>query len=241
MCWLSIGTLAAYIFSVYNVLTHKHDLYFEASAVVITLVLLGKYLESKAKAQTSKAVEKLYTLAPKTANIIRDGKEINVHIEDIVIGDAVIVKPGETVPVDGMVMSGESSVDESMLTGEPLPVEKKQGDHAFGGTINNFGSITIKAEKVGKDTVLSEIIKMVEQAQGSRAPMQQLADKIANVFVPCIVLIAAITFVVTWLVTKSLNLAVNNSISVLVIACPCALGLATPAAIMAGDGKGAAY
>lgn len=238
---VSIGTLAAYIFSVYNVLTHKHDLYFEASAVVITLVLLGKYLESKAKAQTSKAVEKLYTLAPKTANIIRDGKEINVHIEDIVLGDTVIVKPGETVPVDGTVLSGESSVDESMLTGEPLPVEKKQGDHAFGGTINNFGSITIKAEKVGKDTVLSEIIKMVEQAQGSRAPMQQLADKIANVFVPCIVLIAAVTFAVTWLVTKSLNLAVNNSVSVLVIACPCALGLATPAAIMVGTGKGAEH
>lgn len=236
---VSLGTLAAYLFSVYNVLTGNHELYFEASAIIITLVLLGKLLEARAKAQTSKAIEKLYTLSPKTANVVRDGSEVVLHVEDIVVGDEIIIRPGETVAVDGTIVKGESSIDESMLTGEPLPVEKGVGDKVIGGTINNFGAIYIKAERIGADTVLSEIIRMVEQAQGSKAPMQKLADRIANVFVPSIIGIAIITFIVTLLVTKNLNQAVNNSVSVLVIACPCALGLATPAAIMVGTGKGA--
>jgi len=242
---ISLGTSAAYFFSIYNAFFVPHgegmmkELYFEAAAVIITLILLGKYLEAVAKGKTSEAIKKLMGLQAKTARVIRNGVEEDVSIEDVVVGDIVVVRPGEKVPCDGKVLEGNSSVDESMLTGESLPVEKKVGDIVIGATINKFGTFKFEASKVGKDTALSQIIKMVEDAQGSKAPIQKIADRVSGIFVPAVVGIAVLTFLIWYLVVGDFTSAMISAVSVLVIACPCALGLATPTAIMVGTGKGA--
>jgi Cu+-exporting ATPase len=242
---ISMGTTASFFYSLYNVFFQNvgegmmKDLYFEASAVIITLVLLGKYLEAVAKGKTSEAVKKLMGLQAKTARVIRDGEETDIPVEEVKTGDIVVVRPGEKVPVDGKIIEGNSSIDESMLTGESIPVEKKTGDLVYGATINRFGTFKFEAAKVGKDTVLSQIIKMVEDAQGSKAPIQRVADKVAGVFVPVVTGIAILTFVAWLAFDGDPAMAVTSAVSVLVIACPCALGLATPTAIMVGTGKGA--
>lgn len=242
---IAMGTSAAYFFSLYNVFFeaadasgHK-DLYFEAAAVVITLILLGKYLEAVAKGKTSEAIKKLMNLQAKTARVIRDGKETDIPIEEVRIGDRIIVRPGERIPVDGTIVEGTSSIDESMLTGESIPVEKKPGDMCIGATVNKYGTFTFEASRVGKDTVLAQIVKMVEDAQGSKAPIQKIADKVSGVFVPTVIGIAVVTFLAWFFSTGDLNQSIVNAVSVLVIACPCSLGLATPTAIMVGTGLGA--
>lgn len=241
---VAMGTSAAFFYSLYNVFTVPaemihHHLYFEASAVVITLISFGKYLEAVAKGRTSEAIKKLMGLAPKTARVIRNGNEREIPIEEVEVGDIVVVRPGEKVPVDGTIIDGYSSVDESMLTGESIPVEKKFGDEVVGATINKTGTFKFEATKVGRDTVLSQIVKMVEEAQGSKAPIQKLADQISGVFVPAVILIAAITFVVWYFIFDNFTAGLINAVSVLVIACPCSLGLATPTSVMVGTGKGA--
>ncbi len=242
-----LGTSAAYLFSLYNAFFTNQTqvdgmmkgLYFEASATIITLILLGKYLEAIAKGKTSEAIKKLVGLQPKTAIVVRDGAEIEISVEDVKVGDIILVKPGERIPVDGRITFGNSSVDESMLTGESMPVEKKTGDLVTGATINKFGAFRFEATKVGRDTVLSQIIKMVEDAQGTKAPIQKVADRVAGIFVPVVIGIAFVTFLIWLLVFGNLTTAIVSAVSVLVIACPCALGLATPTAIMVGTGKGA--
>ncbi|QQY79829.1 Cu+-exporting ATPase [Keratinibaculum paraultunense] len=236
---VSMGTSAAYFYSVYNLFNGIHEYYFEASAVVITLVLLGKTFEAIAKGKTSEAIEKLMKLQPETARVIKDGVEVDIPIEKVEVGDVIIVRPGEKIPVDGIILEGDSSIDESMITGESIPVDKTEGDQVIGGTINKFGSFKFRATKVGKDTALSQIIKLVEEAQGSKAPIQRLADKISGIFVPIVMGIALITFLIFYLVKGSFDTGLMNAVAVLVIACPCALGLATPTAIMVGTGKGA--
>ncbi|HHW47313.1 MAG TPA: copper-translocating P-type ATPase [Clostridiaceae bacterium] len=246
---VAMGTSAAYFFSVYNAFfaPASHDmmmgmmkeLYFESAAVIITLVLLGKYLEAVAKGKTSEAIKKLLGLQAKTARVIRDGAEEDIPIEEVKVGDIIVVRPGEKVPVDGRIIEGSSSIDESMLTGESLPVEKKVGDTVVGATINKFGTFKFEATKVGKDTVLSQIVRMVEDAQSSKAPIQKIADKVSGVFVPVVVAVAVITVFIWFLVVGNLSEGIVSAVSVLVIACPCALGLATPTAIMVGTGKGA--
>ncbi|WP_338026074.1 copper-translocating P-type ATPase [Abyssisolibacter fermentans] len=236
---VSTGTSAAYFYSIYNLFRNVHEYYFEASAIIITLILLGKYMEAVAKGKTSEAIKKLMDLKAKTAKIIRDDVEIEIPIDEVSQGDILVVRPGEKIPVDGIIIQGTSSIDESMLTGESIPVDKKTGDQVIGATINKYGSFKYKATKVGKDTALAQIIKLVEDAQVSKAPVQRLADKIAGVFVPTVVAISIITFVATFLYTGDFSIALINSVAVLVIACPCALGLATPTAIMVGTGKGA--
>jgi Cu+-exporting ATPase len=238
---VSMGTTAAYLYSVYNgfIAGDAMNLYFEASAVVITLIMLGKYLEAVAKGKTSEAIKKLMGLRAKTARVIRDGQEADIPVEDVVIGDIVVVRPGEKVPVDGQVIDGRSAIDESMLTGESIPVEKNPGDTVIGATINKTGSFKFRATKVGRDTVLSQIIRMVEEAQGSKAPIQKLADRISGVFVPVVMVIAIFTLMLWWLIGKDINAGIINAVAVLVIACPCALGLATPTSVMVGTGKGA--
>lgn len=239
---VAMGTSAAYFFSLYKLLFEHapaKELYFEASAILITLVLLGKYLEALAKGRTSEAIRKLMGLQARTARVIRNGKEEDLPIEELEAGDVVVVRPGEKVPTDGQIVEGNSSLDESMLTGESLPVEKKAGDVVIGATINKFGSFKFVVTKVGKDTVLSQIIKMVEDAQGSKAPIQKIADQVAGVFVPGVLLIALITFLAWYFHGAGINKALISAVAVLVIACPCALGLATPTAIMVGTGKGA--
>ena len=242
---ISMGTSAAYFFSLYNVFFEPtpiggmKDLYFEAAAVIITLILLGKYLEAVAKGKTSEAIKKLMGLQAKTARVIRGGLEEDIPIEEVETGDVVVVRPGEKIPVDGKIIDGNSSIDESMLTGESLPVEKKAGDLCIGATINKFGTFKFEATKIGKDTVLSQIVKMVEDAQGSKAPIQKIADKVAGVFVPTVIGIAVLTFIIWFFATGDLTKAIVSAVAVLVIACPCALGLATPTAIMVGTGKGA--
>lgn len=242
---IAMGTSAAYFYSLYNVFFQPatmggmKDLYFEASATIITLILLGKYLEAAAKGKTSEAIKKLMGLQAKTARVIRNGKEEDIPIEDVAVGDIVVVRPGEKIPVDGVITEGNSSVDESMLTGESLPVDKKQGDFVIGATINKFGAFKFKATKVGRDTALSQIVKMVEDAQGSKAPIQKIADKVSGIFVPAVLLIAIITFLAWLIFSGDITRAIINAVTVLVIACPCALGLATPTAIMVGTGKGA--
>ena len=235
---VALGTSAAYFFSVYNLFAGVHEYYFEASAVIITLILLGKLFEAKAKGKTSDAIKKLMGLQPKTARVIRQGEEIDLPIEDLVIGDIILVRPGERVPVDGIIEEGHSSLDESMITGESIPVDKKEGDFVVGATINKYGAFKFKATKIGKDTVLSQIVKMVEDAQGSKAPVQRLADQISGIFVPTVLVIALVTFIV-FLNIRDFNTGLINAVAILVIACPCALGLATPTAIMVGTGKGA--
>lgn len=236
---ISMGTSAAYFYSLYNVLIGVHEYYFEASAVIITLILLGNTFEAVAKGKTSEAIKKLMGLQPKTAKVVRDGIEMDIPIEQLVIGDVIVVKPGEKVPVDGIIVEGNSSLDESMITGESIPVDKTIDDEVIGATINKFGSFKFKATKIGKDTVLSQIIKLVEEAQGSKAPIQRLADKISGIFVPVVVGIALITFLGFYFIGGDFNIGLINAVAVLVIACPCALGLATPTAIMVGTGKAA--
>ena len=236
---IALGTSAAYFYSIYHVLIGSDQLYFESSAVVITLILLGKLFEKRAKTRTTDAISKLMGLQAKKANVIKNGKTIETDIEDVMVGDKILVKPGEKIAVDGIIVEGSSSVDESMITGESMPVKKQVGDECIGSTINKNGSFVFEAKKIGEDTVLSQIVKLVEDAQSNKAPIQRLADKISSVFVPIVIVIAVITFAITYFVTKQFDRALLNSVSVLVIACPCSLGLATPTAIMVGSGKGA--
>lgn len=238
---IAIGTSAAYLFSVYaTFFAPEEHQYFEVSAILITLVLLGKYLEAVAKGKTSEAIAKLMKMGAKTATVIRGGKEIKIPIEEVKVGDKVIVKPGEKVPVDGVIIEGHSSLDESMVTGESIPVEKKKGDEVIGSTLNKQGSFTFKATKVGTNTVLARIVKLIEEAQTKKAPIQRFADSISAYFVPIVILIALITFMVWFsFFHAETSFALIAAVAVLVIACPCALGLATPTAIMVGTGKGA--
>ncbi len=235
-----LGTSAAYFYSAYSVLTGGSHVYFEASSVLITIILLGRLLEEKAKARTSDAISSLVGLSPKEAIVVRGGKEARVMVDDILAGDIVIVKPGEKVPVDGIITKGTSSVDESMVTGESMPVEKKKGSPITGGTINRTGMFEFRATKVGENTTLARIIRLVQDAQGSKAPIQRFADTVAAYFVPIVMAIAAVTFIAWFAVFGSeFSFALTAGVAVLVIACPCALGLATPTAIMVGSGKGA--
>ncbi|MDT8324463.1 MAG: copper-translocating P-type ATPase, partial [Bacteroidota bacterium] len=245
---VAVGTGAAYGYSLVAVLfphwlgleRGHFDVYFDTSATIITLILLGRWLEARAKGRATEAIRKLIGLQPRTARVLRDGEEMEIPTRDVLHGDRVIVRPGERIPVDGNVLAGASSVDESMISGEPLPVEKSAGDHAVGGTVNQEGSLTLEATAVGADTVLGHIVRMVDEAQGSKAPVQKLVDRIASVFVPVVIVLAVITFVV-WMLLPGTDFAgaMLHFIAVLIIACPCALGLATPAAIMVGVGVGA--
>lgn len=247
---VAIGTSAAYFYSatatffpaVFAAAGETPHVYYDTAAVIITLILLGRLLEARAKGRTSEAIKKLMGLQPKTARVIRNGNEEDIPIARVQKGDSVIVKPGEKIPVDGIIEAGYSSVDESMITGESIPVEKSTGENVIGGTINKSGSFTYKATKVGKDSVLSQIIKLVQDAQASKAPVQKLVDKVASVFVPIVILIAIASFAGWYFAGAEdarLTVALLNFVAVLIIACPCALGLATPTAIMVGTGKGA--
>ncbi len=247
---ISLGTSAAYFYSLYLTIEwalnggsihHGPAMYYETSAVLITLVILGKLFESLAKGRTSEAIKTLMGLQAKTALVIRDGQEITIPVEEVLAGDVVVVKPGEKIPVDGEVLEGTSAVDESMLTGESIPVDKKAGDNVIGATINKNGRLKVKATKVGKETALAQIIKVVEEAQGSKAPIQRVADVISGIFVPIVVGIAVLAFVVWffWVTPGEFANALEKAIAILVIACPCALGLATPTSIMAGSGRAA--
>ena len=253
---IAIGTATAYIYSLFELISYfvqtgsligldgmKIDnLYFEVAAFLITFVSLGKWLEAKAKGRTSQALEKLIDLAPKTARVIRDGQTLDIPSEQVVIDDIIVIRPGESLPVDGIITSGSSSVDESALTGESIPVEKTVGAKVYTATINKTGSFEFKATKVGDDTILSQIVKLIEDAQGSKAPIQGFADKIASIFVPVVLIIAVITFL-TWffIFSAGLQFSLLAFVAVIVIACPCALGLATPTAIMVATGKGAEF
>ncbi|MBI4144662.1 copper-translocating P-type ATPase [Candidatus Woesearchaeota archaeon] len=235
---IALGTTAAYAYSVYALLVGGAQ-YFEISAVLITLVILGKWLEASATGKTGAAIEKLMNLAPKTATVVRDGKEMSIPVDDVREKDVLIVRPGERVPVDGTVVIGRSAVDESMLTGESMPVDKVKGSAVIGGTMNKDGSFRMVATKVGADTTLAHIVKLIEDAQGRKAPIQRFADTISAYFVPIVIVLAVATFI-TWIsLTGELSFALIAAVSVLVIACPCALGLATPTAIMVGTGRGA--
>ncbi len=243
---VAIGTSAAILFSLYN--TYQimqgnfgavEGLYYETAGVIIALILLGKSLEAVSKGKTSEAIKKLMGLAPKTATVISNGKEIELPIEDVEIDDILLVRPGEKIPVDGVVLEGNTSIDEAMLTGESMPVDKKVGDKVFAASINKNGMIKFQATKVGSDTALAQIIKLVEDAQGSKAPIAQMADIVSGYFVPVVCAIALVAFLAWFLTGQSLAFSLTIFISVLVIACPCALGLATPTAIMVGTGKGA--
>ena len=239
---VALGTGAAFFYSAIVTFIGGLEAYFDVAAVVTTLVILGKYLEAKAKGSASEAIKKLLKLQAKTAHVIHeDGREMEMPIEDVKIGNIILVKPGEKVPVDGVIIEGDSAVDESMVTGESMPVDKKIGDEVIGSTINKTGAFKFKATKVGKETFLSQIIKLVEEAQASKAPIQKLADQITGYFVPIVLLISILSFAI-WLIwgpAPSLSFALINAVAVLVIACPCALGLATPTAIMVGTGKAA--
>ncbi len=238
---VAMGTSVAYFYSLLITLgIGVGHTYFETAAVIITLIVFGKFLEARAKGRTSEAIKKLMGLRPKTARVVRGGAEQDVPIDDVQVGDVVLVRPGEQIPVDGIVIQGRSAVDESMLTGESLPVEKGPGDTLIGATLNKLGVLKFEATKVGAETALAQIIRMVEQAQGSKAPIQRLADRVASVFVPMVIGIAALTFVAWFFIAgETLDLALLLTVAVLVIACPCAMGLATPTAIMVGMGKGA--
>jgi Cu+-exporting ATPase len=242
-----MGTSAAYLYSAVAALVPglfaagRADVYFDTSALIITLILLGRLLEARAKGRTNEAIKKLAGLQAKTARVLRGGEELDVPLENVLVGDLVVVRPGEKVPVDGRVVSGGSAVDESMITGESIPVTKREGDEVIGATINTSGSFRFEATKVGEDTTLHQIMRMVEEAQGSKAPIQRLADRISAVFVPAVIGVAVVTFAV-WLMfgpEPALTFALLNTVAVLIIACPCAMGLATPTSIMVGTGKGA--
>ncbi|WHY32670.1 heavy metal translocating P-type ATPase [Cytobacillus firmus] len=246
---VALGTSAAFFYSLYQSLLsigsngHMVELYYETSAILITLIILGKLFEARAKGRSSEAIKKLMGLQAKTATVLREGEEIEIPLEEVIAGDIIYVKPGEKIPVDGEIIEGQSALDESMLTGESVPVDKTAGDTVIGSTLNKNGFLKIKATKVGKDTALSQIIKVVEEAQGSKAPIQRMADKISGIFVPIVVSIAVVTFLVWYLWVSPGNFAeaLEKLIAVLVIACPCALGLATPTSIMAGSGRAAEY
>jgi len=250
---VTIGSSAAFIYSIVSLILGTQELYFESAAFILTALVLGKYLEAIAKGRTSDSIAKLLGLQPKTARVIRDGIEIDIPINEVIVDDLIIVRPGEKIPVDGIIIDGNSAIDESMITGESLLVDKKAGDEVIGATLNKNGLIKFRAEKVGKDTMLSQIIQAVEDAQGSKAPVQRLADRVAAIFVP-IVLVIALVALTIWLVIggvfsvtpilSSITVswythAILNTVAVLVIACPCALGLATPTGVMVGSGKGA--
>jgi len=237
---IAVGTSAAYVFSLAALFGLVQEQYFEVSASLITLVILGKYLEAVAKGRTSEAIRKLMDMSPKMAHVIRNGKELEIPSSEVVVGDLVLVKPGERLPVDGIVMEGNSSVDESLVTGESIPVEKAKGSKVIAGSINKHGALTFKAMKVGSETTLARIVKLVEDAQGSRAPIQRFADTISAYFVPAVIVLALATFGYWYFAASApFSLALIFAVSVLVIACPCALGLATPTAIMVGTGIGA--
>ncbi len=244
---IAIGTWAAYLYSIavllgitFNVPALGDHVYFETGAVILTLVTLGKLLEARAKGRTSEAIRKLMGLAPKTATLLREGQEVVVPVDEVLVGDLVLVRPGERIPVDGVVVEGRSAVDESMLTGESLPVNKQVGSEVIGATINKNGRLVVEARHVGAETALAQIIRLVEQAQGSKAPIQRIADRVSGVFVPIVLVLATLT-ILGWLFVGQVGLtsALVNAVAVLVIACPCALGLATPTAIMVGTGRGA--
>ncbi|MDP2708929.1 MAG: heavy metal translocating P-type ATPase [bacterium] len=238
---IAIGTSAAYFFSVYNIFfSPENGQYFETTAILITLVVMGKMLESIAKGKTGDAIRALMNLSPKMATVLRNGKEEKIPVDGVALNDIIIVKPGESVPVDGVITKGSSAVDESMITGESLPIEKNLGDLVVGATINKHGSFEFKATKIGADTTLAKIIKLIDEAQGKKAPIQRFADAVSSYFVPAVIVIAVITFLVwKFLVGAPFSFALIYAVAVLVIACPCALGLATPTAIMVGTGKGA--
>ena len=240
---IAAGTLAAYFYSAAVTFiplgTQNIQTYFDTSAMIITLVLLGRLLETRARGQTSSAIRKLLDLRPKTAHIVRNGRDVETPVEHIQVGDHIRVRPGENIPVDGLIQNGQSAVDESMLTGESLPVDKQLGDKVTGGTRNTTGSFVFKATQIGADTVLSQIIDLVRQAQGSRAPIQHLADRVARIFVPIIFAIALLTCALWWISGSGIETALINAVVVLIIACPCAMGLATPTAIAVGTGRGA--
>ncbi len=236
---IAVGSLSAFGFSTWSLLTGGHAVYFETAAAIITLILLGKYFEARAVGQTSGAIARLVELGAKHATRLVNGEEVTVPVERVMPGDVLVVRPGERVAVDGTVMSGSSAVDESMLTGEPVPVDKVQGDMVYGGTLNQQGRLEVVANRVGTATALAQIVELVKQAQGSKAPVQRLADRVAGVFVPVVLVIALATFAGWYLSTGSAEQALITSIAVLIIACPCAMGLATPTAIMAGSGRGA--
>ncbi len=248
---IAIGTTVAYLYSIYVSLFENYEIssgmkniYFEASSVIITLVLLGKYLETVAKGRTSRAIQALIRLRPQTARVVREGIESDVPVEEVLAGDILVVKPGEKIPVDGFLLEGYSAVDESMLTGESIPVDKKEGDYVTGASLNKLGTFKYRATKVGNETVLSHIIKLVEEAQNSKAPIQKLADRVCGFFVPLVLLTAVGTFLYWYFIIYGhlfflIDKPLIYAVSVLVVSCPCALGLATPAAIMVGMGKGA--
>jgi Cu+-exporting ATPase len=242
-----MGTSAAYLYSAVATLAPglfaagRAEVYFDTSTLIITLILLGRLLEARAKGRTNDAIKKLAGLQAKTARVVRDEQEVEVPVEDVEIGDVVVVRPGEKIPVDGRIVSGGSAVDESMITGESIPVTKREGDEVIGATMNTSGSFRFEATKVGEDTALSQIMRMVEEAQGSKAPIQRLVDRISAVFVPAVIGVAAVTLVI-WVLfgpEPAFTFALLNTVAVLIIACPCAMGLATPTSIMVGTGKGA--
>ncbi len=236
---VSLGTSVAYFYSLVSLLAGWGLLYFESAAVLMTIILLGRLLETVAKGRTSEAIEKLMELQVKSARVLREGVEVEIPAEQVAVGDLVIVRPGERVPVDGVIREGDTSIDESHLTGESMPVEKRPGDTVVGASINRYGSFTFQAARVGQDTVLAQIIRLVEEAQGSKAPIQRLADRVSNVFVPTIIAIALLTFAGWMFKGAGFESALMHMVTVLVVACPCALGLATPTAIMVGTGVGA--
>ncbi|NIM49683.1 MAG: heavy metal translocating P-type ATPase [Gemmatimonadales bacterium] len=248
---IAVGTGAAFLYSavatalpwIFQAAGLPADVYYEAVNAIIALILLGRLLEARAKSQTSQAIRQLLALRPQTATVQRGHQDFEIPVEEIEVGDKVLVRPGETLAVDGVVLSGESSVNEAMLTGEPMPVDKKPGDEVFGGTVNAMGSFTYKATAVGKDTALAQVVRLVEEAQGTKAPVQRLADQVAGIFVPVVIAIAVASFVVWFVVGPEPRIVFSTValVTVLVIACPCALGLATPTAIMVGTGKGAEH
>lgn len=242
---VATGTSAAYFYSLAITIfppffsQFSTDVYYDTSSMIIALILLGKYLEARSRGRASDAIKRLVRLMPRTARVVRDGAEVEIQVDDVVVGDVIVVRPGEKIPVDGTVISGESSVDESMITGESLPADKIEGDTVVGATINLTGSFRFEAKKVGKDTMLAGIIRLVEDAQGKKAPIQRLADKVAGIFVPVVIGIGVATFAAWYISGAGFTFSMLNFIAVLIIACPCALGLATPTAIMVGTGRGA--
>lgn len=246
---VALGTSAAYFYSLFATIAPGFfraqglapDVYYEAAAVIITLILLGRLMENRARGQTSEAIRKLMGLQAKTARLIRNGQEVDVPIAAVQIGDVILVRPGEKIPVDGEIVVGTSTLDESMVTGESIPVQKQPGDEVIGATLNKTGSFQFRATRVGKDTVLAQIVKLVQQAQGSKAPIQRLADQVTGWFVPVVIAIAIATFVIWFNIMGNVTLAMITTVGVLIIACPCALGLATPTSVMVGTGKGAEH
>ena len=244
---VALGTGTAYLYSLFATLFPNWftaqglspDVYYEPAAVIITLLLLGRLLENRAKGQTSAAIRKLVGLQAKTARVVRDGREVDIPIAEVVLGEIILVRPGEKIPVDGEIIEGASTIDEAMVTGESMPVSKQSGDEVIGATLNKTGSFKFKATRIGKDTFLAQIVKLVQQAQGSKAPIQRLADRVTGWFVPAVIAIAIATFIIWYNVMGNVPMALVTTVGVLIIACPCALGLATPTSIMVGTGKGA--